>query len=610
MSSGPRHTVATPARSSSGSSTLGGGRAGVGSVSSGRYAASGVSNGRSNFSVRSNTGSASPCTHGPGRGHFSSGSCSGMFVAGGHVAASAYGDGSHVTNPAARNSVVGGAGAGHPTMVAGAGHGIPGDMVGGAHGGMPAGVVGGMVMGAHGGMPAGVVGGMGSVAGSTHPGMVAGSPHPGMVGGHCGMVGGLPGGMVAGMGGMMGGGHGGMVGGVASVMTGPILVSSVNGEPIACANAACANVCGSVFSSFDGKMTMQNLNDRLASYLDKVRCLEEENADLESRIREFYAKQGPLSEPKDYSHYHQQIEDLKNQLICTSVENNKLLLCIDNSKLTADDFRTKFETECCLRQNVEADINGLHQILDQLTACRADLDVQCDNLQDELNCLKKNHAEEVTCLKKQSTGDVNVEVNTCPGPDLKKILEEMRCKYETMIEGNRKEVEAWYESKIEEVNRDVCNSSQEIEESNNKVTELRRQLQALQIDYEAQCSLRDTLEASLGETELRYNGHLGDLQERISCLEQQLAELRSEMECQNHEYTELLDVKSRLEQEIATYRGLLEGGQNDSNSHNGGGGNTTRISTASNGRSSESRSTHTYGTHSAVHTHHGGHVHH
>ncbi|XP_066485357.1 keratin, type I cytoskeletal 19-like [Tiliqua scincoides] len=356
------------------------------------------------------------------------------------------------------------------------------------------------------------------------------------------------------MGGVIGGVPAGVVGGMGGVVPGPAVVGGLGGDPI---------LYGGMFSNLDGKMTMQNLNERLASYLDKVRWLEEENAELEGRIREFYAKQGPLCEPKDYSHYHQQIEDLKNQLICTSVENNKLLLCIDNSKLTADDFRTKFETECCLRQNVEADINGLHQILDQLTACRADLEVQCENLQDELCGLKKNHEEEITCLKNQSTGDVNVEVNACPGPDLRKILEEMRCKYETMIEGNRKEVEAWYGSKIEEVNRDVCTSSQEIEESNNKVTELRRQLQALEIDYDAQCSLRDTLEGSLGETEHRYNNHLGELQGRISCLEQQLAELRSEMECQNHEYTELLDVKSRLEQEIATYRCLLEGGQHD-----------------------------------------------
>lgn len=66
--------------------------------------------------------------------------------------------------------------------------------------------------------------------------------------------------------------------------------------------------------SCDEKMTMQNLNDRLASYLDKVRSLEEENADLESKIRQWYDRQGPPSELKDYSSYYQQIEELKNQV--------------------------------------------------------------------------------------------------------------------------------------------------------------------------------------------------------------------------------------------------------------------------------------------------------
>ncbi|XP_061444156.1 keratin, type I cytoskeletal 19-like [Rhineura floridana] len=558
MSCGQRHTVLAAGRSSSGSCTFGGGR--VASVSSGLHTSCGIGNGRANSSGRSHVGGGSTCAYGAGRSHCSSGSCSGGFVSGGHHGGSGgLAAGSHVENSAARGGVVGG---GHVGMV----------------GGIPAGVV----AGAH----AGMVGGMGGVVGGAHPGMV---------GGMGGMVGGVPAGMVGGMGGVIGG-HAGMVGGMGAMVAGPAAVGGLGADP----------VCGGVFSNFDEKMTMQNLNDRLASYLDKVRCLEEENADLECRIREFYAKQGPLCEPKDYTQYHQQIEDLKNQLIGTSVENNKRLLCIDNSKLTADDFRTKYETECCLRQNVEADINGLNQILDQLTVCRSDLEMHCENLQDELCCLKKNHEEDITCLKKQSTGDVNVEVNACPGPDLKKVLEEMRCKYEGMIENNRKEAETWYGSKIEEVNRDVCTSSQEIEDSNNKVTELRRQLQALQIDCDAQCSLRDTLEASLGETEQRYNSHLADLQERISCLEQQVAQLRSEMECQNHEYMELLDVKSRLEQEIATYRCLLEGGQHDIV----GGAGAARASSTSGGRSGEVRTSHTHVTHSAGHSCYGGHSHH
>ncbi|XP_032566877.1 keratin, type I cytoskeletal 19-like [Chiroxiphia lanceolata] len=318
-----------------------------------------------------------------------------------------------------------------------------------------------------------------------------------------------------------------------------------------------------ILLSGDEKVTMQNLNDRLASYLDKVRCLEQENADLECRIREWYAKQGPFCEPRDYSCYYKEIEDLQNQIVCATIDNNKIILNIDNSRMTADDFRVKYETELALRQSVEADINGLRQVLDQLTLCRSDLEAQLESLREELCCLKKNHEEEMCCLRKQSTGDVSVEVNACPGPDLRKILEEMRCQYETLIERNRKEVEDWYECKIEEVNREVITSGQEVETCNNQVTELRRQLQALEIDLQAQLSQRDNLESSLAETECRYNNHLAELQSQITCVEQQLADLRAEMECQNQEYKILLDVKCRLEQEIHTYRCLLEGGQQD-----------------------------------------------
>lgn len=61
-------------------------------------------------------------------------------------------------------------------------------------------------------------------------------------------------------------------------------------------------------------MTMQNLSDRLASYLGHVCALEEADADLEQEIKGWYEIHGPGSGQglaHDYSRYFSVIEDLK-----------------------------------------------------------------------------------------------------------------------------------------------------------------------------------------------------------------------------------------------------------------------------------------------------------
>ncbi|XP_059127752.1 keratin, type I cytoskeletal 42 [Peromyscus eremicus] len=306
------------------------------------------------------------------------------------------------------------------------------------------------------------------------------------------------------------------------------------------------------------KETMQNLNDRLATYLDRVHALEEANTDLEVKIRDWYKKQGP-GPARDYSPYFKTIEDLRNKILAATIDNASIVLQIDNARLAADDFRTKYETELNLRMSVEADINGLRRVLDELTLSRADLEMQIESLKEELAYLKKNHEEEMNALRGQVGGDVSVEMDAAPGVDLSRILNEMRDQYEKMAEKNRKDAEDWFFTKTEELNREVATNTEALQSSRTEITELRRSVQNLEIELQSQLSMKASLENSLAETEARYGAQLAQLQGLISSVEQQLCELRCDMERQNHEYQVLLDVKTRLEQEIATYRRLLEG---------------------------------------------------
>ncbi|KAK7930724.1 hypothetical protein WMY93_007119 [Mugilogobius chulae] len=198
------------------------------------------------------------------------------------------------------------------------------------------------------------------------------------------------------------------------------------------------------FAGMDGlgqndKLTMQNLNDRLAAYLQKVRSLEEANAKLEKQIREWYDKQTPTV--RDYSKYQPIIEDLRKKIGLATQDNARLLLQIDNARLAAEDFRVKFENEMALRQSVESDIAGLRKVLDELTMARSDLEMQVEGLKEELVYLKKNHEEEMAALRSHVSGSsVNVEVDAPSQVDLIGILDEIRAQYEGIAEKNRKEM--------------------------------------------------------------------------------------------------------------------------------------------------------------------------
>ncbi|KAK5899825.1 hypothetical protein CesoFtcFv8_009255 [Champsocephalus esox] len=305
------------------------------------------------------------------------------------------------------------------------------------------------------------------------------------------------------------------------------------------------------------KATMQNLNDRLASYLEKVRKLEKENEQLDKQIREFCQNKVHISH--DYTSYFAIIEDLKNKIRFASRLNSKTVLDIDNAKLAADDFKMKYENELSMRLAVEADIVGLKRVLDEMNLARMDLESQYEALKDELIMLKRNHEEELILLRSQMGGQVNVAVEASPSQDLNLVMSEIREHYETMIGKNRKELEAWYQSKIAVVEQDVITHTEILTTTRTEIKDLKSCLQRLQIELQSHLSMKTSLEGTLAETQERYSAQLSGLQNMVTGLESQLSQLYASIANNKQEYDMLLDLKTRLELEIAEYRRLLDG---------------------------------------------------
>ncbi|CAB1319558.1 unnamed protein product [Coregonus sp. 'balchen'] len=305
------------------------------------------------------------------------------------------------------------------------------------------------------------------------------------------------------------------------------------------------NVLGTL-SSLNGmgvgasdKETMQGLNDRLSNYLDKVRSLERSNAELELKIKQLMLERTPKGH--DIEGMIAQAHAIGQEVRKKILENARIMLEIDNAKLAADDFRVK-------RAKSDHD-----QIIATL---RGDL----DSLKEELYFLKKNHDEEMGSMKARMANEqVNVEVDAAQGPDLGAIMAELRSQYEGIARKNKEDSETWYLKKLESVQSEVKESGEVLRCAQSELSERRRFLQALEGELDSLHKQVGVLEGNLRETGHKYALEMDSLQATLSQLEEELSQLRLDMQRNKTDYEQLLRIKQNLELEIATYRRLLEG---------------------------------------------------
>uniref|UniRef100_A0A1I8ITN1 IF rod domain-containing protein n=1 Tax=Macrostomum lignano TaxID=282301 RepID=A0A1I8ITN1_9PLAT len=359
--------------------------------------------------------------------------------------------------------------------------------------------------------------------------------------------------------------------------------------------AVAADVSSMLTGREKEKRDMQELNERLAGYIEKVRFLEAQNKKLSNELQQLKDRWGKETEKIKLT-YETELQQLRKlledaekhkaeaEVRISSLEDqlNELQVLLDEAnrlhqvdRETIDKLNQQmadYDGEISLlRRRVAAfdeerarDQREIKRLRDDVSRLRTDLDTETLNhinaenaaqsLREELDFLKQVHESELKELAILAYRDTTNENREFWRNEMSQALHDIQREYEVKLDSMRSEIEAQYRGSNHEHKGQPRAGPPARGEQAHKGPDDRRpepdpELEARNAQLERELEeLRREMEEAERECEMTKSQLRADLASSNATLEEYMRELQV-----------LMDAKLSLELEIHAYRKLLEG---------------------------------------------------